>query len=147
MAGLAPSGTLGVMVERRPTLADWENWVERQIREGIERGEFDNLPGAGKPLPGLDGPRDEEWWVKAKLRREQLSYLPPALAVRKELEVALERIAEATSEDTVRRIVTEINERIVHVNSHTITGPPSTLMPLDAELVVRRWTVARCQTR
>jgi hypothetical protein len=70
-----------------------------------------------------------------------------ALAVRKELEVALERIAEATSEDTVRRIVTEINERIVHVNSHTITGPPSTLMPLDAELVVRRWTVARCQTR
>jgi hypothetical protein len=131
------------MVEGRPTLSEWESSVERQIREGIERGEFDNLPGAGKPLAGLDGPRDEEWWVKDKLRREKVSYLPPALAVRKELEVALERIAEATSEETVRRIVTEINERIVHVNSHTITGPPSTLMPLDLELVVQRWTVAR----
>jgi hypothetical protein len=127
------------MAERRPTLADWENWVERQIREGIERGEFDNLPGAGKPLPGLDGPRDDEWWVKAKLRREQVSDLPPALAVRKELEVALERIAAATSEVTVRQIVTEINERIRHVNSHTTNGPPSTLVPLDVELVVRRW--------
>jgi hypothetical protein len=127
--------------ERGPTLSDWESAVERQIREGIARGEFDNLPGAGKPLSGLDDPRDEEWWVKAKLRREQVSYLPPALAVRKELEDALEQIAAATSEVTVRRIVAEINERIVHVNSHTITGPPSTLMPLDVERVVERWTV------
>jgi hypothetical protein len=135
------------MVERRPTLADWENSVERQIREGIERGEFDNLPGAGKPLVGLDGPHDEEWWVKEKLRREQVSYLPPALAVRKELEVALERIAAATSEDTVRRIVMEINERIVHVNSQTTSGPPSSLMPLDVDLVVERWRVAQPGTR
>jgi hypothetical protein len=132
-----------LVVERRPTLSDWENSVERQIREGIERGEFDSLPGAGKPLAGLDGPHDEEWWVKEKLRREKVSQLPPALAVRKELEVALERIAAATSEVTVRRIVTEINERIVHVNSHTTSGPPSTLMPLDVELVLQRWTVAR----
>jgi len=129
------------MVERRPTLAEWESTVERQIQEGIARGEFDNLPGAGKPLAGLDDPRDEEWWVKAKLRREQVSYLPPALAVRKELEDALDQIAAATSEVTVRRIVAEINERIVHVNSHTITGPPSTVMPLDVERVVERWTV------
>ena len=128
-------------------LSDWESSVERQIREGIERGEFDNLSGAGKPLAGLDDPRDEEWWVKAKLRREEVTYLPPALAVRKELEVALERIAEATSEVTVRRIVAEINERIVHVNSHTVTGPPSTLMPMDVELVVQRWTAAESGTR
>jgi DnaJ homologue, subfamily C, member 28, conserved domain len=147
MAGRVPSGRLSVMVERRPALADWESAVERQIREGIERGEFDNLPGAGQPLAGLDGPHDEEWWVKEKLRREKVSCLPPALAVRKELEVALDRIAQATSEVTVRRIVTEINERILHVNSHTTTGPPSTLMPLDVELVVQRWTVAQSGPR
>jgi hypothetical protein len=135
------------MVERRPTLSAWESSVERQIRDAIDRGEFDNLPGAGKPLPGLDGPRDEEWWVKEKLRREEVSHLPPALAVRRELEVARERIAAATSEAAVRRIVTEINERIVHVNSRTTTGPPSTLMPLDVELVLQRWTVARSEVR
>jgi len=134
------------MVARRRTLAEWEDSVERQIREAIERGEFDNLPGAGKPLAGLDGPRDEEWWAKEKLRREKVSYLPPALAVRKELEVALERIAQATSEVTVRQIVTDINERIVHVNSHTITGPSSTVMPLDVEVVVQRWTVNQSGT-
>ncbi len=128
------------MVE--PTLSDWENSVERQIREGIERGEFDNLPGAGRPLEGIDGPRDEEWWVKQKLRREKVSYLPPALAVRKELEVALARIAEATSERTVRQVVTEINARIVQVNSRTIHGPPSTVSPLDVEVVVERWKAA-----
>jgi hypothetical protein len=129
------------MVE--PTLSHWENSVERQIREGIERGEFDNLPGAGRPLKGLDDQRDEEWWVKQKLRRENVSYLPPALAVRRELEVALVRIAEATAEGTVRQIVTEINARIVHVNSRTIHGPPSTASPLDVDVVVHRWKVAR----
>ena len=33
-----------------------ESWVEKQIREAQERGEFDNLPGAGKPLSGARRP-------------------------------------------------------------------------------------------
>lgn len=45
----------------------FENWVDRQIREAMERGEFDNLPGAGKPLE-LDP--SEDWWIKAKMARE-----------------------------------------------------------------------------
>jgi Domain of unknown function (DUF1992) len=32
-------------------LAHWESAVEKQIREAQERGDFDNLPGLGKPLP------------------------------------------------------------------------------------------------
>jgi hypothetical protein len=126
--------------------AYWESAVERQIREGIERGEFDDLPGAGKPLAGLDDPHDDEWWIKEKLRREHVSYLPPALAVRKELDVALERIAAASSDVTVRQIVREINERIVHVNSRTTSGPASTLSPLNIELVVQRWRIAGPET-
>jgi predicted flavoprotein YhiN len=43
-------------------------WIDRQIREARERGEFDNLPGTGKPLPDLDKPYDENWWVRQKLR-------------------------------------------------------------------------------
>ena len=34
--------------QRRP--GDWEKWVDQQIREAQERGEFDNLPGTGKPI-------------------------------------------------------------------------------------------------
>jgi hypothetical protein len=36
-------------------------------------GEFDNLPGAGKPLPGANRPHDEQWWIKDYLRREKLT--------------------------------------------------------------------------
>ena len=52
------------MTERKPPGVGFETWVERQIREATERGEFDNLPGAGKPVADLDKPHDELWWIK-----------------------------------------------------------------------------------
>ncbi|MGH2690688.1 MAG: DUF1992 domain-containing protein [Actinomycetota bacterium] len=128
------------MTERKPEGVDWETWIERQIRESMERGDFENLPGLGKPIPGLGRADDDElWWVRDKLRREQVSYLPPALEVRKELDDTKDRIAGARSEAEVRRLVAAINERIVYVNSHTITGPPSDLVPLDVDRVLEEW--------
>ena len=131
------------MTARKPPGVSWENWAERQIREGIERGEFDQLPGAGKPIPGLDAPHDELWWVKEKLRREDVTSLPPTLAVRKELEDALAEIAAAASEETVRSIAETINHRIRHVNRYAASGPPSSVMPLDIERVLERWRERR----
>ena len=129
---------------RKPKGPTWESWVEQQIRVGIERGDFENLPGTGRPLEGItpDGAEihhDEDWWLKAKLRRERLSYLPPTLAVRKELEEALAAIAGASREDVVRRIIGEINQRIRDVNRRGADGPPSSVVPLDTEAVVERW--------
>jgi hypothetical protein len=129
---------------RKPKAATWESWVERQIRVGIERGDFENLSGKGRPLEGItpsgvDVQRDEDWWLKAKLRRERLSYLPPTLAVRKELEEALGAIGAASNELVVRRIVGDINQRIRDVNRRGAEGPPSSLVPLDTEAVVERW--------
>lgn len=74
------------MTERKPLGTSFESWVDRQIREASERGEFDNLPGSGKPIPDVDESYDELWWVKQKMRRENLSYLPPTLALRKRAE-------------------------------------------------------------
>ena len=127
------------MTERKPPGVSWETWVDRQIREGIERGEFDQLQGHGQPIKGLDRPHDELWWVREKLRREGLSFLPPALALRKDLERAREAIAGSTSEAAVRQIVEEINERIRALNRKAIPGPPSNLMPLDLERTVTEW--------
>jgi len=124
---------------RKPPGVSWETWVDRQIRESMERGEFDDLPGKGKPIAGLDGTRDELWWVRDKLKREKVSYLPPTLAIRKERDDALERIAAAPTEAEVRRLVEEINTRIRYVNSHAVGGPPSTVMPLDVDEVLARW--------
>jgi hypothetical protein len=132
------------MTDRKPPGVSWETWIERQIREGLERGDLDGLPGHGKPLPDLDKPRDEMWWVRAKLRREEVSYLPPTLAVRKELDDTMDRIAAAATEAEVRDHVEAINKRIRYINSTATVGPPSTLVPLDVEDVVETWRSGRC---
>jgi len=128
---------------RKPPGVSWESFVEQQIREARERGEFDDLPGHGKPLPDLDRPRDELWWVRKKLQRENVSYSPPAISLRVEVDEARERIAAATTEAQVRGLVAKINDRIRYVNSHTISGPPTTIGVLDVEDVVAQWREQR----
>ena len=49
-----------------------EFMVERRIREAIARGEFDNLPGAGKPIADLDAHEDEMTWLVKWMKREGL---------------------------------------------------------------------------
>ena len=127
------------MAERKPAGVPWESWIDRQIREAQERGDFDNLPGAGKPIPDLDQPRDELWWVRKKLKEEKLSYLPPSLQVRKDVEEARERITRARSEQEVRRIVVDINAEIRAVNRATLEGPAPSIALLDEERVVAQW--------
>jgi hypothetical protein len=127
------------MTERKPPWVGFETWVERQLREAAERGAFDDLPGAGKPIPDLDKPHDELWWVKQKLRRENFSYLPPTIALRKQAEEALEAASRAGSEAEVRRIVADINAKIIEGNRKAASGPPLNLAPFDVERVVRDW--------
>jgi hypothetical protein len=127
------------MTERKPPGVGFETWVERQLREAAERGAFDDLPGAGRPIPDLDKPHDELWWVKQKLRRENFSYLPPTIALRKQAEEALEAAALAGSEEEVRRIVAGINAKIIEGNRKAASGPPLNLAPFDVERVVRDW--------
>jgi hypothetical protein len=127
---------------RKPPGVSWESWTERLIREGIERGEFDDLPGEGKPLPDLDTPRDELAWLRDKLRREEIALLPPTLVLRKDYETTLERIAAAGTEAEVVELVEAINVRIRYINSHATAGPPSTLLPLDLSEVLQRWRTA-----
>jgi len=117
----------------------WESAVEQQIRDGIARGEFADLPGKGKPLDGLTSDHDEDWWLKAKLRAERLSYLPPTIRIRKELEEAREAMAAASNESVVRRIAEDINVRIRDINRRGAEGPPSSVMPLDVDAEVARW--------
>ncbi|MFD1829491.1 DUF1992 domain-containing protein [Streptomyces desertarenae] len=131
------------MTERRPPGVDAETWADRQIREAAERGAFDGLPGMGRPLPDLDAPYDDLWWVRKKMKREGLSYLPPALALRKEAEDARAAAVRAASEPEARRIVAEVNERIRAALRMPPPGPPLNLRPLDAEDVVREWRERR----
>lgn len=119
-----------------------ERYVERIIREAQEEGAFDRLPGAGKPLP-LTGVLEDAWWIKEKLRRERLSDLPEAIAIRHEAERVLDGVARETDERRVRERLEELNARIRKINRTTVAGPPTTLAPLDVEEAVRRWRAGR----
>lgn len=85
----------------------FESRVERMIREATECGEFDNLPGAGKPLDLTDSD-DLDWWVKRKIRDENLD----SSALRREAQDFLESLRDIADEDAVRDILVDFNRRV-----------------------------------
>jgi Domain of unknown function (DUF1992) len=125
------------MTERKPPGVSFESWVDKQIREAQERGVFEGLTGAGKPLAGLDTPYDELWWLKGKMNREGLSYLPPALALRKEAEDAHAAALRAPTERRARLILAEINEKIDAMLAKPPPGPLLGIGRFDVEKVLR----------
>ncbi|MET7679702.1 DUF1992 domain-containing protein [Streptomyces sp. NPDC005423] len=132
------------MTERKPPGVRFDTWVDRQIREAEERGDFSGLPGAGKPLPGGDDTSyDEFWWIRQKMAREGLSVLPPALALRKEAEDALTAALAAPSERIVRKTVEDVNVKIRAMMYRPPPGPPLGKKPYDVEEVVRQWREGR----
>ncbi len=50
-----------------------ESTADRLIREAMERGEFEDLPGEGKPIPGQGSVDDELWWVRKWYQRNRTS--------------------------------------------------------------------------
>ncbi len=127
------------MAEPKPSGMSFETWVDRAIREAEEAGKFADLPGAGQPIPGAGRPDDELWWVRAKMREEKLAFVPPSLALRKDVEEIHDQAATKRSEAGVRQLVDDLNARINAANRTGISGPPVTLMPLNADRVVDTW--------
>jgi hypothetical protein len=123
----------------------YESVVDKQIRLAQERGDFDNLPGKGKPLPALDDPHDELWWVKGYLRREGLSneaLLPPSIQLRKEIDRLPETLRGLPSEQAVRDAVAELNIRIVDF-LRAPSGPRVPIGPVKMNEAVQRWRAGR----
>jgi DnaJ-like protein len=127
------------VTERKPPGKSWESWFEELIRQAEAEGAFQDLPGAGKPLPDLDKPYDPDWWVKQLVRRERVSVLPPALELLRKVETELTAIRALSSETEVRRRLTALNAAIAKVNASAAEGPPTRLAPLDIEALVADW--------
>lgn len=126
------------MTDRKPPGVRWQTWIDRQIEQARERGEFDDLPGTGQPLRDLDRPRDELWWVREKLKREKVEHLPPTLAILRDRDQAVQQALAAATDDDARSIVEAMNDRIRYENSHVVTGPPSTAVPIDLDRILER---------
>jgi hypothetical protein len=134
------------VTERKPAWMRTETWIDRQIREAQERGDFDNLAGAGKPLPNLDRPFTAEQWAMDWVTREGgdlRGLLPPLLALRKERKEMLAGLAQMPSEALVREAVADFNRRLLDQYRRPADGPVVAVGVLDVEETVAAWRQAR----
>jgi Domain of unknown function (DUF1992) len=123
----------------------YESSIDRQLREAAERGEFDNLNGAGKPLRDAGRDYEEDWWVKDWLEREGATsgVIPPTLALRREVEELEARLDRLRTETEVRDYLAELNARLARARVGLMDGPPVVLPPRDADAVVAGWRERR----
>lgn len=116
----------------RRDLEEWRRYAEDEIEEAMARGDFENLPGRGKPL-AWDTARDDEHWLANHLLKNS-GFMPSwiedrkgILRLREELEAwrvgRVEDLSEAgadiESEDSLERVdrfVAEYRERATALN-------------------------------
>ncbi len=114
--------------------------AEQRIREAIERGEFDRLPGAGQPLK-----LDDDAMVPPELRvpykiLKNAGCLPPELELRKEI-VTLRDLLRAVTDDGERKTaIRDLNRKLLKLS--LLTGHPVDLdgFPEYRERIAARLT-------
>jgi hypothetical protein len=119
-------------------------YVEISIAQAMRRGDFDNLPGAGKPLRNLHEIHDPNWWIRKKIERESLSGIgPPALTLRTEDAALAERMDAAPSEGAVRELLEDFNIRVIEARRQLQGGPPVVTSVRDVDAEVAAWRERR----
>ena len=133
------------MTERKPVNLSFTSWIDQQIDEASQRGAFDDLPGAGRPLPRRAAGDAAQAWLQDWLRREGVTaddLLPTPLRLRKEVERLTGSVHELPSEQQVREIAAELNRQIIQWR-RIPEGPPVYLRLVDADALVARWRATR----
>jgi hypothetical protein len=120
-------------------IAQQSTWVDLQIARAMQRGEFDNRPGAGKPIEDLGDVHDPDWWLKRMVERERIAILPPSLALRKEDSELDDVLDSYNTEAEVRTHLEDFNERVLQARYALPQGPPLTTMPRDVDATVQAW--------
>ncbi|WP_239078702.1 DUF1992 domain-containing protein [Cellulomonas marina] len=124
-------------------MADRGRWVDRMLDEAVARGEFEDLPLAGKPIPGLTR-HDPDWWLRSLVEREQITgVLPEALQLRTDDARLDARLDEEAYEPRVREVLEEFNARVVEARRQLLGGPPVVTPLRDVEREVARWRQRR----
>src|SRR3954470_979569 len=75
----------------------WESLVERQIREALDDGRFEDLPHQGSPLPRIDDAAAGEWALAYRMLKDA-GAAPPWIEADKAVRLLLERRERALSE-------------------------------------------------
>lgn len=107
----------------------------------MARGEFDDLPHAGKPLPHIDTARRPDWWLEQLIERERISgVLPEALQLRKDDALLNDELDRIAAEAEARTRIEDFNARVVAARRQLQGGPPviTPLRDVDAEIAAWR---------
>ena len=119
-------------------------YVEIQVQQAMRRGDFDNLPGAGKPIADLHEAYDPNWWIRRKIERERLTGLgPPALTLRTENAALDAQLDALVSERQVREVLDDFNSRVVAARRQLQGGPPVVTPTRDVDATVAAWRERR----
>jgi hypothetical protein len=132
------------MTERKPREVTFTSWIDQQISAAAERGAFDNLPGAGKPLPKRTEDAGQAW-LRDYVRRENVpaeDLLPTPLRLRKQVQRLTETVKDFRSEADVREAAAELNRQITEWRRIPL-GPPVVLPLVDEDDLAARWRDTR----
>ena len=72
--------------------------AEQRIREAMDAGKFDNLPGRGQPIPCVSEVYDDYWWLRRWIKREKLN----DGLLRDELTRAIQKMRQSKSDTSLR---------------------------------------------
>lgn len=124
--------------------ADVAAHARAQIAEAERRGVFEGNPYHGKPLPGLDRGHDPNWWIKAKIEREDIRGIaPPALSLRTEDAELDDHLDALSVESDVRDVLVDFNARVKEARRQLLGGPPVVTPMRDVEAEVTAWRERR----
>lgn len=119
-------------------------FIETAIQVAIRRGDFDDLPGAGKPLEGLGTHHDPDWWIRRKIEQENLTGLgPPAILLRTEDRELDDQLDLLGRESDVRDVLEDFNRRVKEARRQLQGGPPVVTSPRDIDAEVAAWAERR----
>jgi hypothetical protein len=90
--------------------------AERRIREAMERGEFDNLPLKGKPLPPDDLERVPPELRMAYKILKNANVLPEEIELRKSIHSLQELIRACCDGEEEKRLIKQLNEKQLRFN-------------------------------
>ena len=94
----------------------YQKLIEKKIKEAKERGEFDNLPGQGKPLNLDDDSRVPEDLRLAYKILKNADCLPPEIQLRKEIRQMEDMLEKIPDERERYRQIKRINLKIMQLN-------------------------------
>ena len=88
-----------------------ESSIEETIRKAIERGEFDNLKGKGKPLDltGYFNTPEDLRMAYSMLKSNE--FVPEEVEMLKEVAALKEQLSTSTSEEEKAALTKKLNER------------------------------------